>query len=172
MAEVDLSLRTCRLMIVALDLDNLFHYVHHYEEVHQNLEKSCDVIEHAPDVKYAFANAYYLATNNPDQYFWYTSWEIILIESEAIIGGLCFKGPPDDTGAVEIGYSIYDNYEGHGYATEAITALITWAFKTHGISKFTATVAHNNIKSKRVLVKLGFKIDSYDDSFEWWLKEI
>ena len=170
--ETPIVLKTPRLTIIALDLENLYHYVHHYEVVHFNLEKTCAVFEHDPDIKYAFENAYYQATNDPERYFWYTSWEVVLMDSDVIIGGLCFKGPPDETGGLEVGYSIYDAFSGNGYATEGLEALLEWATKVHNIRKFTASVEPDNVKSKRVLEKLKFRCVPINGDVEWWLKEI
>ena len=49
---------------------------------------------------------------------WGTNWEINL-KTGKTIGGLCFKGKPDNEGSVEIGYGIDQNHQNHGYATEA-----------------------------------------------------
>ncbi len=46
-----------------------------------------------------------------------------------MIGNAGFKGPADSTGTVEIAYGITPGFEGHGYATEAATALVAFAFE-------------------------------------------
>ena len=40
------------------------------------------------------------------------------------VGSVAFAGPPDEQGAVLIGYAMYAQFEGHGYATEAVRAMI------------------------------------------------
>src|SRR6266511_3814277 len=48
--------------------------------------------------------------------------------ARVIIGNAGFKGPPDPGGMVEIAYGIVPGFEGRGFATEAATALVTFAF--------------------------------------------
>ena len=42
-----------------------------------------------------------------------------------MIGAAGFQGPPDDTGAVRVGYGLAESARGHGYATEALRALLS-----------------------------------------------
>lgn len=168
--DSELVLQTKRLTLNALDLENLYHYVHHYEVVHQNLDATCQIETHDPDVAYAFEAAYYEATNDPAHYYWYTSWELILKTDSEIVGGLCFKGPPDEKGQVEIGYAIYEGHEGKGYATEGLEALIRWAFKDADVKAVIASVQPSNSRSRRVLEKLGFNMIEMKDALQWWQK--
>ena len=64
---------------------------------------------------------------HPFQRMWYAVWFMKLADgSDEIIGDLCFKGITND-GVVEIGYGIQPLYEGKGYPTEAVNALVHWA---------------------------------------------
>ena len=169
-ASHDLVLRTSRLTIKALDLENLYHYAHHYEVVHQNLEATCILDTHDPDIAYAFEKAYYEATNDPDRYFWFTSWELILTAESEIVGGLCFKGPPDENGLVEVGYGIYETHRGKGYATEGLEALIKWAFSNQKVNAIIASIQPSNAASRNVLKKLGFSQGHDEEGLQWWHK--
>ena len=73
----------------------------------------------------------------PGQEEWGTQWEIQLRGGSAI-GGLCFKGAPDQDGAVEVGYGIDETYRNQGYA---------------------AQTEADNVISQRVLTKCGFVRD-------------
>jgi ribosomal-protein-alanine N-acetyltransferase len=70
-----------------------------------------------------------------------------------------FKGVPDGQGEVEIGYGIDPACQGQSYATEAVRALIAWAFQS---PECTSVIAPNtkrsNIASNRVLGKVGMRI--------------
>lgn len=71
------------------------------------------------------------------------------------IGELCFKGLSED-GIAEIGYGIAEDYQGCGYATEAVSALVDWAFKQPGTMCVMAETEEANIASQKVLNKAGF----------------
>lgn len=49
-----------------------------------------------------------------------------------MLGDLCFKGPVKDH-AVEIGYGISPEYGGNGYMTEAVQAMMQWAFRQKNV---------------------------------------
>lgn len=72
--------------------------------------------------------------------------------------GVCgFKGRPDAQGSVEIGYSILHPYRGKGYASEAVSRLVEWAFTHHGVSEVSAETLPHLSQSIRVLEKNGFR---------------
>ncbi len=73
------------------------------------------------------------------------------------IGNGGFKGPPDEEGTVEIGYSILEEYQRKGYASEAVEALIQWAFDGPGVRRVIAETYGVLIGSIGVLRKLGFR---------------
>ena len=70
------------------------------------------------------------------------------------IGGIGFKGPPDN-GVVEVGYGLAPSARGHGYAAEALTALTT-AAASYGVARVRADTVPNNIASRRTLERAGF----------------
>ena len=92
---------------------------------------------------------------HPDQWEWYAIW-MIERKDGTHIGELCFKGI-DESGSTEIGYGIADNYQGCGYATEAVTAAVLWALQQDRINCVTAEVDRDNTASIRVLEKTGFE---------------
>ena len=92
---------------------------------------------------------------HPDQWEWYAIW-MIERKDGTHIGELCFKGI-EESGFAEIGYGIAENFRGCGYATEAVTAAVSWALQQNRINCVTAEVDKNNIASIRVLEKSGFE---------------
>lgn len=70
------------------------------------------------------------------------------------IGGIGFKGQPDD-GCVEVGYGLSPSARGHGYAAEALVALLEVA-ADHGLSRVVADTAKDNVASQRTLERAGF----------------
>lgn len=95
---------------------------------------------------------------DPENRLWYTAWEIRLKSDNTIIGDLGFKGPQKNA-AVEIGYGLQESYRGNGYATEAVRALIDWAFSQSGVYFIEAETDPENTASQRVLSKLAFSAD-------------
>lgn len=94
------------------------------------------------------------ALMHPDQWEWYAIW-MIELKDGTYVGELCFKGLSGD-GAAEIGYGIAEDYQGCGYATEAVSAITDRALKQPEVSYITAETEESNIASKRVLQKSGF----------------
>jgi ribosomal-protein-alanine N-acetyltransferase len=57
----------------------------------------------------------------------------------------------------EVGYWVGEPYWGRGIATEAIRAIVPYAFATFGLVRVEAGVYASNIASMRVLEKAGFE---------------
>jgi len=86
--------------------------------------------------------------------FWYL---VSTVEGLSQLVGICgFKGRPDNTGSVEIGYSILDQYQNMGYATEAVNRLVAWAFNHHEVCEVSAETLPHLQQSIRVMEKNGF----------------
>lgn len=95
---------------------------------------------------------------NPQNRIWYAPWKMELKGNPAFIGDLCFKGPAQNH-AVEVGYGILKEYEGNGYTTEALQAMIQWAFRQPDVAFVEAETDPENKASQRILEKCGFQPD-------------
>ena len=71
------------------------------------------------------------------------------------IGNGGFKGPPAN-GLVDLGYSLLPEFQHHGYATEAVRALINWAFDHPQVQGIAAETLPELAPSIRVLERTGF----------------
>lgn len=60
-------------------------------------------------------------------------------------------------GTIAIGYSLLPRFMGKGYATEAVGALVHWAFSQPGVCRVIAEVLPGNGPSVRVLQRSGFR---------------
>jgi ribosomal-protein-alanine N-acetyltransferase len=76
---------------------------------------------------------------------------------DELIGGGGFKGPPDASGAVEIGYSVLSQFRGKGFASEAVAALLAWAIAQPHVHLIIAETFPQLQGSVRLLGKLGFR---------------
>jgi [ribosomal protein S5]-alanine N-acetyltransferase len=74
-----------------------------------------------------------------------------------VIGSVGFHGPPDEQGRLEVGYSVDPLYRRQGYAKETIRALFDWALREHGISRFIASIAPDNVPSLAIARRFGFR---------------
>jgi RimJ/RimL family protein N-acetyltransferase len=81
---------------------------------------------------------------------------ILRSDTREAVGYLNFHGGPDETGMVEVGYTLLPAARGHGYALEAVRAAFDWATRVHGIRRFRASVAPDNERSLNLIAKLGF----------------
>jgi [ribosomal protein S5]-alanine N-acetyltransferase len=57
---------------------------------------------------------------------------------------------------VDIGYALFDEFTGQGYAFEATKAVYDFAKKDLGLKRIVAIVNDDNVKSIHLLEKLGF----------------
>jgi len=73
-----------------------------------------------------------------------------------VVGMLATKGGVDEHGAVEVGYGFNASFEGRGYATEAVGALVRSLLTHPDVRTVTAETAVDNLASQRVLEKNGF----------------
>lgn len=72
--------------------------------------------------------------------------------------GWCGFGYLDyDKSQKEIYFTLKSKYWGQGFATEASKALVEYIFNELELKKLVAVVKPNNVASKRVIEKLGFK---------------
>jgi [ribosomal protein S5]-alanine N-acetyltransferase len=78
-------------------------------------------------------------------------------KDRVLVGSGAFKGPPDDSGTIEIGYEIASDSWNRGWATEAAQGMIASAFAHEEVSAVRAhTLAQTNA-SNRVLQKVGMQ---------------
>ena len=108
-----------------------------------------------------------LLEEDPSILYW-GPWLALLQSDGTVIGDLGFKGAPDDKGSVEIGYGLLEDYWNKAYATEAVGALIQWAWAQGGIRKIKAETLVNNPGSIRVLEKLDMKEVIRSEEMIYW----
>ena len=87
--------------------------------------------------------------------FWYL---INNVNQGELVGIGGFKGRPDARGSVEISYSIMPQFQRQGFATEAVAALVGWAFSRHNVQEVSAETFPYLKQSIGVLEKNGFTL--------------
>jgi RimJ/RimL family protein N-acetyltransferase len=97
-------------------------------------------------------------SENIPNWIWYTYWFLIRETDNKIIGFLSFKGKPtNDTGKIEIGYSLGKDFEHKGYMTKAVMSLCNLAEQYPEVKKINALTLTENTASQRLLIRCGFR---------------
>lgn len=104
---------------------------------------------------------------DPSLYYW-GCWLVVRKEDDRVIGDIGFKGKPDENQTVEVGYGFLEEFWNQGYATEAVKALIGWAFNNSKVEKIKAETLKDNYGSMRVLEKLGMQRTDETESMVNW----
>lgn len=75
---------------------------------------------------------------------------------------------PADTRLGRVGYTIAPRFWNRGFGTEAVAALVDFAFRSFALHRITASVDPRNIASCRVLEKAGFVKEAHFRASEWF----
>lgn len=98
----------------------------------------------------------------------FESWMIIENERKLLIGDIGFKGLPNLNGEIDLGYGIIENERKKGFAIEASSAVLQWAFEQKNVSAITASCHTSNFGSQKILSLLNFSILKKDDEMIFW----
>jgi RimJ/RimL family protein N-acetyltransferase len=97
----------------------------------------------------------------------------LVIEDGTAAGLISLLGPPDQNGAVAIGYGIAPACRNMGIGTRAVAALAAWGRSHTAVSAMTAETAVSNAPSQAVLsangfVRTGERHDEEDGALYLW----
>ena len=98
----------------------------------------------------------------------FESWMVLNKSTNTLIGDIGFKGLPNEHGEIDLGYGIIKSETQKGYAKEAASGLIEWAFKQTGIKAITANCSKENLASQQILTFLNFKKVGEDQEMFYW----
>ncbi|MFJ8633888.1 GNAT family N-acetyltransferase [Streptomyces sp. NPDC093568] len=77
-------------------------------------------------------------------------------EDGRAVGGMGFHGVPDEEGQAEVGYDLAEAARGHGYASEALSALSEHALARDDVDALVAAIHEDNVPSQGVAVRAGY----------------
>ena len=97
-----------------------------------------------------------------------TVWIAIDNQKKQIVADAKFKGEPDETGTVEIGYGTYPAFQRQGYMAEMVSGLIRWAGEQPAVLRVVADTDAENVASQKVLEKNGFRLFDQIEEMLWW----
>jgi len=88
-------------------------------------------------------------------------WGIARIEDDTVIGTCTLAAISREHRRAELGYALGRAYWGQGYASEAVRAIVQYAFDTLDLHRLEADVDPHNHASIRCLERLGFRKEGY-----------
>jgi len=88
-------------------------------------------------------------------------WTICTLENSKMIGTTGFWNFNKKNHRVEIGYSLFPDFWNKGFMSEANQVILKYAFEQMKVHSIQANINPNNIASKRVLEKMGFRQEAY-----------
>jgi [ribosomal protein S5]-alanine N-acetyltransferase len=99
----------------------------------------------------------------------YESWMIIKRATSEVIGDLGFKGYNEAENNIDLGYGIIVVERGKGYASEAVTEIIKWAFRNKLLKEITANCLTENLNSMNLLLKFNFTKRRIENDTTYWV---
>ncbi len=102
-------------------------------------------------------------------YMWHSFWLLMRRSDRSIVGSAVWKGAPDASGRVEIGYGLGQAFYHQGYMTEAVSELCRWALDQPAVTSVLAETdpLPQGAASQRVLKRCGF-LPYPQKSGCWW----
>jgi RimJ/RimL family protein N-acetyltransferase len=89
-----------------------------------------------------------------------------------LVGDVGLSPADDEPGVIKVGYTITPERQGRGYATEAVRALIAYAFDELGAEVVRAYASARNLPSIKVAEKVGMRLmerfEGRDDDHVWY----
>ena len=91
-------------------------------------------------------------------------WYQIALASVAdgeLVGDLALKVDADEPREAEVGFTLAPARQGQGYAAEALTALLDWAFPTLVLHRVVAITDALNAPAAALLERVGFRREAH-----------
>jgi aminoglycoside 6'-N-acetyltransferase len=88
-------------------------------------------------------------------------WVQLTVEDRStgrLIGDVGLAPAEEEPGVIKVGYTIDPAHQGRGYATEAVAALVDYAFDVLGAEIVRAYASSENLPSHRVAEKVGLRL--------------
>jgi aminoglycoside 6'-N-acetyltransferase len=105
------------------------------------------------------------AEGDPRRPGWF-QYAIALGYDEHLIGDLGVR-LDDNLRQAEVGFTIAPAHQGHGYATEAVTAMVDHLFTRRGLHRISAECDARNLASAALLRRVGFRQEGLRREHTW-----
>ena len=108
-----------------------------------------------------------LMLEHPDAAGAWFQFAVALRASGRLIGDCAAKPDVEDPRQCEIGFTIAPQYQGHGYATEAVRLLLGYLFDARGKHRITARCDPRNAASVALLERLRMRREGHLRQSTW-----
>jgi len=112
-----------------------------------------------------------MAARHPGEPGGWVQLSVLERESGTLVGDVGFSGAEGEPGVIKLGYTMSPAYQGLGYATEAVGALLAYVFDRLDAEIVRAYASAENIPSIRVAEKVGMQLTEqfeHHDGGETW----
>jgi ribosomal-protein-alanine N-acetyltransferase len=96
------------------------------------------------------------------------NWAVTIKGSNKLIGLIGHYRIQPENHRSEIGYMILPEYQGKGYVTESVKAILEYGFNQMNLHSIEAVIDPENFASEKVLQKLGFVKEAHLVENELW----
>jgi [ribosomal protein S5]-alanine N-acetyltransferase len=103
---------------------------------------------------------------NPNRKFYFFRIENKLKQHIGEIGYTVLETTPVGK-IVEVGYFLHSGFWGNGYATEALKAVMRYAFMENGVFRITTGCCKDNLGSEKVMIKCGMTKEGEHKQCQW-----
>jgi RimJ/RimL family protein N-acetyltransferase len=108
-----------------------------------------------------------MMNSHPDTAGEWFQFAVMLGEAGQLIGDCAAMPHGDDPSQCEIGFTIAERYQGHGYATEAVRLLIGYLLTVRGKHRIIAYCDARNAASAAVLERLAMRREGHLRESTW-----
>ncbi len=112
------------------------------------------------------------AMKNTEEVSGFDVWMVVKKEGMQVIGDAGYKGAPDESGSIEIGFGLVEEAHRQGYGFEVAQALLDWASRQENVKAVVADCLPDNLGSIKILRKCGMREVRRDDAYIYWKKEV
>ena len=99
---------------------------------------------------------------NKERWFY---WGITLSDQQKVIGTICLWNFNSRQTRAELGYELHPDFRGRGLMREAVKTVLQFGFQTLGLRQVRAYTHAENVRSVRLLEKVGFSFLKMTEEF-------
>jgi len=111
------------------------------------------------------ASLHHLAPGTPGPWF---QFAVSLASSGTLLGDVALRTSRVDVGQAELGFTFASAHQGQGYATEAVRAVVQYAFGQLAMHRVFSRTDARNLRAQRLLERIGFRQEGEFRESTWF----